>query len=82
MKSITEGGIMRIVIVGGGIAAVYLANSIKRQRPETDVLIISKEEFKPYDRIHLCALVDGSAKVDDHRYPGQTGLFRIGLLRL
>ncbi len=56
---------MRIVIVGGGIAAVYIANSIKRQNPATEVLIISKEEFKPYDRIHLCSLVDGSSKVDD-----------------
>lgn len=56
---------MRIVIVGGGIAAVYIANSIKKQSPGAEVLIISKEEFKPYDRIHLCSLVDGSSKVDD-----------------
>lgn len=56
---------MRIVIVGGGIAAVYIANAIKKIDSKTEVVIVSKEEFKPYDRIHLCSLVNGSASVDD-----------------
>jgi len=49
---------MRIVIVGGGIAAVYLANNIKKQDRSVDVLIVSDEKYPPYDRIHLCRLVD------------------------
>jgi len=56
---------MRIVIVGGGIAAVHLANAILEKRADTEVLIVSQESYLPYDRIHLCALVDGSSKVDD-----------------
>ena len=52
---------MRIVIIGGGIAAVYMANRIKILASDTDVLILSEEAYSPYDRIHLCALVDNSA---------------------
>lgn len=51
---------MRIVIVGGGISAVYLANALMEQAPESDVLIVSDEVHPPYDRIHLCSLVDHS----------------------
>ena len=51
---------MRIVIVGGGISAVYIANSIMEQMPESDLLIVSDEAHPPYDRIHLCSLVDHS----------------------
>ncbi|MCK4874275.1 MAG: FAD-dependent oxidoreductase, partial [Sulfurimonas sp.] len=50
---------MRVVIVGGGIAAVYLANNLKKQNNSLKVTIISDEKYPPYDRIHLCRLVDG-----------------------
>ncbi len=56
---------MRIVIVGGGIAAVYIANKLLELNPQVDVLIVSKEPYYPYDRIHLCSLVDHSCRVDD-----------------
>ncbi len=56
---------MRIVIVGGGIAAAYMANAIKEQSPAHEVLIVSKEAYPPYDRIHLCALVNGSASIEE-----------------
>ncbi len=56
---------MRIVIVGGGIAAVYLANSIIDQEPQSDVVIVSEESHAPYDRIHLCSLVDNCQCVVD-----------------
>ena len=49
---------MRAVIVGGGIAAAYLANNIKKQDSSVEVLILSDEKYPPYDRIHLCRLVD------------------------
>ncbi|RLA71314.1 MAG: hyaluronate lyase [Epsilonproteobacteria bacterium] len=55
---------MRIVIIGGGIAAVYAANAIVEQKSDSDVVIVSEEKYSPYDRIHLCALVDGSERVD------------------
>ena len=51
---------MRVVIVGGGIAAVYLANNLKKQSSALEVTILSDEKYSPYDRIHLCRLVDGS----------------------
>ncbi|MBU1658931.1 hydrogenase small subunit [bacterium] len=51
---------MRVVIVGGGIAAVYLANNLKKHDSSLEVTIVSDEEYPPYDRIHLCRLVDSS----------------------
>lgn len=55
---------MRIVIVGGGISAVYLANAIMEKSPLSEVVIVSDELHPPYDRIHLCALVDKSQCVE------------------
>ncbi len=55
---------MRIVIIGGGIAAAYTANLIFEQSAEAEVLIVSKEKYAPYDRIHLCSLIDGSENVE------------------
>jgi len=60
---------MRTVIIGGGIAAAYLANRIKDLASDVDVLIVSKEAFSPYDRIHLCALVEKSAMLEDITLP-------------
>jgi len=51
---------MRVVIVGGGIAAVYLANNLKRHNASLDVMVLSDEKYPPYDRIHLCRLLDDS----------------------
>lgn len=56
---------MRVIIIGGGIAATYLANNLKKQNNLTDVLILSDEPFRPYDRIHLCRLVDQTSSIDD-----------------
>ena len=56
---------MRIVIVGGGIAAAYMANAFKEQSPEHEIIIVSKESNPPYDRIHLCSLISGSVKIRD-----------------
>jgi len=55
---------MRVVIVGGGIAAVYLVNKLKKEDASLEVLILSDEKHKPYDRIHLCRLVDSSDTLD------------------
>ena len=60
---------MRVVIVGGGIAAVYLANNIKKQDNSVDVLILSDEKYPPYDRIHLCRLVDESEDIKGIQLP-------------
>ncbi|MBT8348761.1 MAG: FAD-dependent oxidoreductase, partial [Sulfurovum sp.] len=60
---------MRIVIIGGGIAAVYLANHIKKLASDVDVMIVSEESYAPYDRIHLCALVDHSATIEEISLP-------------
>lgn len=55
---------MRIVIVGGGIAAVYIANTLMERSSESEVVIVSDEEHAPYDRIHLCKLVEDCNCVD------------------
>ncbi|HID72159.1 MAG TPA: hypothetical protein EYP29_05405, partial [Thermoplasmata archaeon] len=65
---------MRIVIIGGGIAAAYLANRIKKLTSDVDVLIVSEEAFSPYDRIHLCALVEKSATIEDISLPVDPGV--------
>ena len=65
---------MRIVIVGGGIAAAYMANAIKEHSPAHDVLIVTREAHPPYDRIHLCALVSGSADIDEIALPLPPGV--------
>ena len=51
---------MRVVIIGGGIAAVYLANNLKKEKASFEVMILSDEKYPPYDRIHLCRLLDES----------------------
>jgi len=56
---------MRILIVGGGIASVYTANKIKELSPQNEVVIVSDESYMPYDRIHLCRLVNKSTPLSD-----------------
>jgi len=56
---------MRVVIVGGGIAAVYLANNLKKENSSLDVIILSDEEYPPYDRVHLCRLLDKTQTVHE-----------------
>lgn len=56
---------MRIVIVGGGIVAAYMAKTFKERAPEHEILIVSKEPYPPYDRIHLCALVNHTADIKE-----------------
>lgn len=60
---------MRVVIVGGGIAAVYLANNLKKQNSSLEVTIVSDEKHPPYDRIHLCRLIDDSQDESDISLP-------------
>jgi len=55
---------MRIIIVGGGIAAVYLANNLKKRDSNLEILILSDEKYPPYDRIHLCRLLDDTEDVE------------------
>ncbi|MEF3191943.1 MAG: hydrogenase small subunit [Campylobacterales bacterium] len=56
---------MKVLIVGGGIAAAYAANQLKKIDPSLTVEILSKEPYRPYDRIHLCPLISGAATLDD-----------------
>ena len=60
---------MRVLIVGGGIAATYLANNIKKQDNSVEVLVVSDEKYPPYDRIHLCRLVDDKEDVEGIKLP-------------
>ncbi len=65
---------MRIVIVGGGIVAAYMANALKEQAPEHELVIVSKEMYPPYDRIHLCSLVNGSQSIEEIALPLPPGV--------
>lgn len=55
---------MKIVIIGGGIAAVYLANSFLKIDSNLDITMLSDEKYAPYDRIHLCRLVNKSDNIE------------------
>lgn len=55
---------MRIIIIGGGISAVYLANHLKKEDASLEVVIVSEESTPPYDRIHLCRLVDEKENIE------------------
>jgi len=65
---------MRVVIIGGGIVAAYMANALKEQAPEHEVMIVSKEAYPPYDRIHLCSLVNGSQNIEEIVLPLPSGV--------
>ncbi len=54
---------MRILIIGGGISAVYLANNLSKKNTSLEIMILSDEDTPPYDRIHLCRLVEGSEDI-------------------
>lgn len=56
---------MKIVIIGGGIAAVYLANNILNIDSTCKVIMLSDEMYAPYDRIHLCRLIDSKNGVEN-----------------
>lgn len=56
---------MRIVIVGAGIASVYLVNNLKKLDNSLDILVLSDEKSPPYDRIHLCRLIDRDKDVQN-----------------
>jgi quinone-reactive Ni/Fe-hydrogenase small subunit len=56
---------MRVVIVGAGIASAYLANNLLKQDSSLEVTILSDENYPPYDRIHLCRLVDDTQSIDE-----------------
>jgi len=60
---------MRIVIVGGGIVAAYMANTFHKRAAQHEVLILSKETNPPYDRIHLCDLINGASSIKDIALP-------------
>ncbi len=56
---------MKIVIIGGGIAGAYVANGIRKNAPDSEVVMLSDEAYMPYDRIHLARLVRGDETIDD-----------------
>ncbi len=56
---------MNIVIIGGGICGVYVANKLLKKDSNYNITILSKEKYKPYDRIHLCSLFNEETKIDD-----------------
>ena len=49
---------MKLIIIGGGIAAVYFANSILDKDETCEVVMLSDEKHLPYDRVYLCNLID------------------------
>ena len=60
---------MRVVIIGGGIAAVYLANNLKKSSSSLEVTILSDESLPPYDRIHLCRLINDNEETNQITLP-------------
>ncbi len=55
---------MNIVIIGGGIAATYFANTILSRDSSCNIVMLSNEKKAPYDRVYLCNLIDGNDNTD------------------
>lgn len=51
---------MKILIIGGGIAATYFANTILAKDETLTIVMLSNEKYPPYDRVYLCNLIDGN----------------------
>jgi len=47
-----------IIIIGGSIAGVTAAETARRQNPEADILILSRDEHLPYYRLRICEILD------------------------
>jgi NAD(P)H-nitrite reductase large subunit len=50
-----------IIIIGGSIAGVSAAEAARRQDPDADILILSRDAFPPYYRLRICEILDNPA---------------------
>ncbi|HNR34083.1 MAG TPA: FAD-dependent oxidoreductase [Candidatus Hydrogenedentes bacterium] len=60
----THTGALRFVIVGGGIAGLAAAESIRGARPDARITLISKESAPPYYRLNLTRYLAGEIGAD------------------
>jgi nitrite reductase (NADH) large subunit len=58
-------GHVRIVIVGAGIAGVSAAQAAREHAPDAEIVVISKENKRPYYRVNLTRLLAGDIGDDD-----------------
>jgi nitrite reductase (NADH) large subunit len=58
-------GHVRIVIVGAGIAGVSAAETSREHAPEAEIILISKENERPYYRTNLTRLLAGDIVDED-----------------
>jgi nitrite reductase (NADH) large subunit len=55
----TNSGAVRVMIVGGGVAAVSAAETIRRGSPDSEIVLVSSEPEVPYYRLNLTRYLAG-----------------------
>jgi nitrite reductase (NADH) large subunit len=58
-NTLGAGGKQTVVIVGGGIAGISAAESVRKGSPEAEIVLISKEADLPYYRLNLTRYLAG-----------------------
>jgi len=61
----TEGSDVRVVIIGGGIAGVSAAESIRKNSGKAVITLVSSEDCLPYYRLNLTRYLAGEIVADD-----------------
>jgi nitrite reductase (NADH) large subunit len=50
-----------LIIIGGSIAGVSAAEAARRQDPDVEILILSRDHYLPYYRLRICEVLDDPA---------------------
>ena len=70
----------RIVVIGGGPAAVFAALEAKKRDPAADVTLVTEEACEPYEKPPLSkAVLLGKCNPEDAPIAGPGGLGRHGV---
>ncbi len=53
-----------VVVIGGGVAGVSAAESVRHSAPEAELIMVSKEDELPYFRLNLTRFLAGELSLD------------------
>lgn len=55
---------LRHVVLGAGVAGIHAAETIRRLKPDDEIVVVEKEDRRPYSRVLLPELLSGEMDVD------------------
>jgi nitrite reductase (NADH) large subunit len=56
---------MRIIVVGNGISAINFVEAFRKEDTDSEILMLSKENYHAYNRIWLPDAISGEKKYED-----------------